>query len=189
MLLTIASLILAITFSFKAYNSISNNNSINPNIKYNIRVAGVAMATCLALMVLILLFGIFMVGIAVVTSPGLLWAAFGGVFFILAILLILVLLIVALVYSWLAYADSTGTPVNVDILIASLAISVAIVSPFFINGSFGMPLNISLSGLNNIIPEMKSKSKSKTFDILNAENQIPQGSPMPLNRTRNPLTL
>lgn len=161
MLLTIASLILAIVFCFKAYNTaIKEPNLANSSAAKNIRIAGITVATALAAMFFILIVGLFMVGAVAITSPSTLFFAFGGVIAVICVLLILILLIVALVYVWLAYSDSLNTSINVDILIAGLAITIAIISPFFISGSFGMPnwnnFNINVKG--NMMPQVKAKS-------------------------------
>jgi heme/copper-type cytochrome/quinol oxidase subunit 2 len=134
MLIALAAIILAIVFSFRAFNSAEESN-LSPALAENIRIAGILTATALALVVLGVIISFFMYGSMALRKPKNILGSnilFMGLAFIVA-----VVMIVALVYAWIAYTDAIGTSISVDVLIAALAITIAIASPFFSKGGVG----------------------------------------------------
>ena len=134
MLIALAAIILSIVFSFRAFNA-AEESKLSPVLSENIRIAGILISTALALAVLGVIISFFMYGSMALRKPKNILGSnilFTGLAFIVAIVMI-----VALVYIWIAYTDAIGTSVAVDVLIAALAITIAIASPFFSRGGIG----------------------------------------------------
>ena len=131
MLIALASIILALVFSFRAYYA-SEEQKIVPSGGENIRIAGILVATALALTILGVVISFFMYGTMAVRSPKNILGS--NILFMGLALIIGILMVVALVYAWIAYTETMKSPIAVDVLIAAIAITVAIVSPFFSKG-------------------------------------------------------
>jgi hypothetical protein len=134
MLVALASIILALVFSFRAYYA-AEEQKIVPSGAENIWIAGILVATALALTVLGVVISFFMYGTMAVRSPKNILGS--NILFMGLALIIGILMVVALVYAWIAYTDTMKSAIAVDVLIAAIAITVAIVSPFFSKGGLG----------------------------------------------------
>lgn len=134
MLITLASIILAIVFAFRAYYT-AEEQKIVPVGAENIRIAGILIATALGLTVLGVIISFFMYGTIAVRSPKNILGS--NILFMGLALIVGILMIVALVYAWLAYTDTMNSAISVDVLITAIAITVAIASPFFSRGGLG----------------------------------------------------
>lgn len=134
MLVALASIILALVFSFRAYYAAEEQKIVQSGAE-NIRIAGILVASALALTILGVVISFFMYGTMAVRSPKNVLGS--NILFMGLALIIGILMIVALVYAWIAYTDAMKTAIGVDVLIAAIAITVAIVSPFFSKGGLG----------------------------------------------------
>jgi hypothetical protein len=127
MLLGLASLILAILFAFKAYDS-SKNGTIAPEASNNIRMVGILVAVCLVLGLVSFILAYIQAGSKILTNTDLIYK--NGIVMILFVV-IMILIAVSAFYAWIAYQQSLNTAINTDILITAIALTVPIVSYLF----------------------------------------------------------
>jgi hypothetical protein len=127
MLLGLASLILAILFAFKAYDS-SNNGTIAPNASKNIRIVGILIAVSLVLGIVGLVIGYMTVGKSILTTPDKMYQ--NGMVMIIGVI-IMILITVSAFYAWVAYQQSLNTAINTDILIVAIALTIPIFAYLF----------------------------------------------------------
>ena len=127
MLLGLASLILAILFAFKAYDS-SKNGTIAPEASKNIRMVGILVAVCLVLGLVAFILSYMQAGSKILTNTDLIYK--NGIVMILFVV-IMILIAVSAFYAWMAYQQSLNTAINTDILITAVALTVPIVSYLF----------------------------------------------------------
>lgn len=127
MLLGLASLILAILFAFKAYDS-SKNGTIAPEASKNIRMVAWLIAVCLFLIIVSLIIGYAMNGKEIITNMDKFYQ--NSIVMIIGVI-IMVLIVVSAFYSWVAYMQSKNTEINTDILIVSIALTIPIFSYLF----------------------------------------------------------
>jgi hypothetical protein len=127
MLLGLASLILAILFAFKAYDS-SNNGTIAPNASKNIRIVGILIAVSLVLGIVGLVIGYITVGKSILTTPDKMYQ--NGMVMIIGVI-IMILITVSAFYAWVAYQQSLNTAINTDILIVAIALTIPIFAYLF----------------------------------------------------------
>jgi hypothetical protein len=163
MLIGLASIILAIVFAFRAYYK-AEELKVAQDAAENIRIAGIVVATALALTILGVVITLFMYGSMAMNSPKNVIGS--SILFMGLALIIGILMIVAVVYAWIAYTKSMNTPIAGDVLISAIAISVAIISPFFSRGGVtSIPVlgdNVILVG-NNTIKEQPSDTIANVF--------------------------
>jgi hypothetical protein len=175
MLLGLASIILSLVFSFRAYNNITDKQS---NAAKNIRLAGILIASALALIVIGFAIAWIWMGIAMWKSfTALKTFIWSSAFFVIWMMIIAGLLIAGLVYAWIAYTDSINTNVQMDILIAAIAISVTIITPLFTTDLLSKPMNINFTNEGTIKPEIKN-TNIKTFPLDLEDNSV-----VPIRRT------
>jgi cation transport ATPase len=127
MLLGLASLILAILFAFKAYDS-SNNGTIAPNASKNIRIVGILIAVSLVLGIVGLVIGYMTVGKSILTTPDKMYQ--NGMVMVIGVI-IMILITVSAFYAWVAYQQSLNTAINTDILIVAIALTIPIFAYLF----------------------------------------------------------
>jgi hypothetical protein len=127
MLLGLASLILAILFAFKAYDS-SNNGTIASDASKNIRMVGILIAVSLVLGLVAFIIGYMNAGKKILTNPDLIYQ--NGIVMILFVI-IMILVVISAFYAWIAYKQSSGTDINTDILVVAIALTIPIISYFF----------------------------------------------------------
>lgn len=171
MLIALASIILALVFAFRAYYT-AEEQKIVPGGAENIRIAGILVATALALTVLGVIISFFMYGTMAVRSPKNILGS--NILFMGLALIVGILMIVALVYAWLAYTDTMNSAISVDVLISAIAITVAIASPFFSRGGLGsVPIigdslftssNVTIN--ETVIPSSVSSSMDESSSIM-----------------------
>lgn len=161
MLVSLATIVLAIVFSFRAYYA-SEELKLNPVIAENIRITGILIATVLALTILGVIVSFFMFGTMAIRSPKNVLGS--SILFTGLALIIGIIMIVALVYAWISYTNAINTPVAVDVLIAAIAITVAIFSPFFSRqGIQSVPvLGENIFVRTNVYPETTTEKVNLT---------------------------
>jgi hypothetical protein len=168
MLIALASIIIAIVFSFRAYYA-AEEQKIVPSGAENIRIAGILVASALALTVLGVVISFFMYGTMAVRSPKNVLGS--NILFMGLALIIGILMIVALVYAWIAYTDTMKSAIAVDVLIAAIAITVAIVSPFFSKGGLGsVPIIGDTFVINPSVNINDSVSMDETMPVVEDDN-------------------
>ena len=131
MLIALASIILAIVFAFRAYTA-AENSKVAIGAAENIRIAGILVATALALTLLGVIISFFMYGNMALRSPKNVTGS--NILFMGLALIVGIIMVVALVYAWIAYTEAINTEISVDVLITAIAITIAIASPFFSRG-------------------------------------------------------
>jgi len=161
MLIALASIILAIVFSFRAYYA-AEEIKLSPAVVENIRITGILIVTALALTILGVIISFFMFGSIDIMSTNKIMGT--NILFSGLALLIGIIMIVALVYAWISYTEVRQTTISVDVLIAAIAITVAIISPFMSKGGIG---SVPIVGENifvgsNLYPNSKNGS-SESF--------------------------
>lgn len=137
MLVALASLVLAIVFAVRGYNKTKDDpnqaevaDNFNKTYMFLASVIGVALLSALLL------------------ATGVLSRkSFTGLGYLLLSLLVLALAIGALVYAWLAYANSTNADVRMDALITALALSASFLAGLLSSGNI-----VTLDTLSNLIP-------------------------------------
>jgi len=131
MLVALASIILAIVFAFRAYNASMNDPVLSVTAE-NIRIAGILAAVALALTILGVIVSFFTYGSLAMWSPKNVMG--NNILFMVLAFIIGAIMIAALLYAWIGYTDVMKTAIATDALIVAIAISIAILSPFFTKG-------------------------------------------------------
>jgi hypothetical protein len=131
MLIALASIILAIVFSFRAYYA-AEESKLPPQTVESLRIASILIVSALSITILGVIISIFMYGTASSRSAKNIMGT--NILFNGLALIIGIIMIVALVYTWIAYTNVIKTSASVDALIAAIAMTVAIISPFMSRG-------------------------------------------------------
>ena len=168
MLIALASIILGIVFAFRAYSA-GDNLKVAPMATENIRTAGILIATALALVLVGVVISFFMYGSMALKTPQNVIGS--NIIFMILAFIVALLMIVALVYAWIAYTDAMNTPIAADTLIAAIAITVAIVSPFFSRGGVA---SVPILGDNVIVNAKVNLTDNVPGDVMSNDNNTDQ---------------